>query len=140
MDQIGVITKIFDNKAEIEVKRMSGWGENCKGCGNSCDTPPHLLILDNNIGAKVGDKVEIKGQTKDILKYMIIIYFVPFAMMLLGIFMGIKIFKEMGISNYEPLSFLVGLVTLGLGFIVVRLIDSKLGREESQIVIMTKIL
>lgn len=54
--------------------------------------------------------------------------------------MGIKIFKEMGISNYEPLSFLVGLVTLGLGFIVVRLIDSKLGREESQIVIMTKIL
>ncbi|HZK33246.1 MAG TPA: SoxR reducing system RseC family protein [Tissierellaceae bacterium] len=140
MDQVGVITKTFDDKAEIEVKRTSACGENCKGCGSSCNTPNHIIVLKNNIGAEVGDMVEIKGETKAILKYMMIIYFIPFAMMLVGIFMGIKVFKEMGLSNYEPLSFLVGLITLALGYLIVKLFDIKLGKKENKIIAMTKIL
>lgn len=140
MDQVGVITKTFDDKAQIEVKRTSACGENCKGCASSCNTPNHIIVLKNNIGAQVGDMVEIKGETKSILKYMMIIYFIPFAMMLAGIFIGIKIFKDMGSSNYEPLSFLVGLITLGLGFLIVKLFDNKVGKKENKIIVMTKIL
>lgn len=140
MEQVGIITKVFDGKAEIEVRRMSGWGENCKGCGSSCDTPNQVIVLKNNIDAKVGDMVEIKGETKQILKYMLIIYFIPFVMMLLGIFMGIKVFKEKGISNYEPLSFLVGLIALGIGFLIVKIFDSKFGKKDNNIIVMTKIL
>ena len=140
MEQIGVITKIFDDKAQVEVKRMSGWGEHCKGCGSSCDTPKHIIVLKNNIGAKVGDMVEIKGKTKEILKYMMLIYFVPFIMMLIGIFVGINVFKGKGISNYEPLSFFLGLISLGVGFLIVKIIDNKFGKQSNNIIIMTKIL
>ena len=140
MEQVGIITKTFDDKAEVAVKRMSGCGENCKGCGSSCHTPNHIIVLTNNIGAKVGDMVEIKGKTKEILKYMIIIYFIPFIMMLVGIFMGIKFFQERGISNYEPLSFFIGLVALGVGFLFVKIFDNKFGKKDNNIVVMTKIL
>lgn len=140
MEQVGVITKTFDDKVEVEIKRMSGWGENCKGCGSSCDTPNHIIVLKNNLNAKVGDKVQVKGETKEILKYMVIIYFIPFIMMLIGIFMGIKVFKEKGISNYEPLSFLVGLIALGIGFLIVKIFDNKFGEKNTNIIVMTKIL
>lgn len=140
MDQIGVIKKVYDNMAEIEVKRISGWGENCKGCGSSCDTPGHVVVLKNNINAKVGDRVEIRGNTGDILKLTILVYFLPFTMMLIGIFSGLKIFKDKGIENYEPLSFLVGLVCLGIGYFIVRLFDNAFGKKENNTVVMTKII
>lgn len=140
MEQMGVIINTFDDKAEIEVKRMSAWGDNCKGCGSSCDTPNNTIVLENNIGGKVGDIVEIKGKAKYILKYMLIIYFIPFIMMLAGIFIGIKVFKERGISNYEPLSFLVGLISLGIGYLIVKLFDNRFSKKENKIITMTKIL
>lgn len=84
--------------------------------------------------------VEIKGSTKDILKYMMIIYMIPFIMMLIGIFSGIKVFKEQGMSSYEILSFLVGLVFLGIGYFIVKIIDKKFGSKENKIIVMTKIL
>ncbi len=96
--------------------------------------------MENNIGGKVGDIVEIKGKAKYILKYMLIIYFIPFIMMLAGIFIGIKVFKERGISNYEPLSFLVGLISLGIGYLIVKLFDNRFSKKENKIITMTKIL
>lgn len=140
MDQIGVVKNIYDGMAEVEVKRLSGWGENCKGCGSSCGTLGHVIVLKNNIDAKVGDQVEIKGRTGDILKLTLIVYFVPFTALLIGIFSGIKIFKNMGIENYEPMSFLLGLVFLVIGYIFVRIFDNSFGKKENNTVIMTKII
>lgn len=140
MDQIGVIKKTYDNMAEIEVKRASAWGDNCKGCGSSCDTPGHVIVLKNNINAQVGDRVEIKGKTTEILKLTLIVYFVPFTFMLVGIFSGLRIFKDMGIANYEPISFLVGLVCLGFGYFLVRLFDNAFGKKENNTIVMTKII
>lgn len=140
MDQIGVIKNIYDDMAEIEVKRMSAWGDNCKGCGSSCDTPGHLIVLKNNINAQVGDRVEIKGKTGDILKLTMIVYFVPFTFMLIGIFSGLKIFKNMGLANYEPISFLLGLACLAFGYFLVRLFDNAFGKKENNTIVMTKII
>lgn len=140
MDQVGVITKIYDNKAEIEVKRMSACGENCKGCASSCDVPGHVIVLENNINAKVGDTVEVQGKTSEILKLTMIVYLVPFTLMLIGIFSGLKIFKNMGIENYEPLSFVLGLVFLGIGYFFIRLFDNSFGKKENKTIIMTRII
>lgn len=140
MDQIGVIKNIKDDMVEIEVKRMSACGENCKGCGSSCDTPGHVIVLKNNINAQIGDMVEIKGKTGDILKLTMIVYFVPFAFMLIGIFSGLRIFKNMGMANYEPMSFLIGLVCLGFGYFLVRLFDNAFGKKENNTIVMTKII
>lgn len=140
MDQIGIIKKIHDNMAEIEVKRMSACGDNCKGCGNSCDTPGHIIVLRNIINAQVGDMVEIKGKTEEILKLSMIVYFVPFTLMLVGIFSGLKIFKNMGMENYEPMSFVLGLACLGVGYFFVKIIDTAFGKKENHTIMMTKII
>lgn len=140
MDQVGFVRKIFDNKAEVEVIRISGCGENCKGCGGGCDVPKHIVILPNNIDAKVGDQVEIRGETKNLLKYTMIVYMIPFAMLLIGILSSIKVLKILEISNYEPLSFLIGLVFLAIGYFIVRIIDQNIGKKEDNTITMTRII
>lgn len=140
MEQVGFVRKIFDDKAEVEVRRISGCGENCKGCGGGCDVPKHVVVLPNNINAKVGDQVEIIGETKNLLKYTMIVYMIPFAMLLIGILLGIKILKNLQISNYEPLSFLIGLAFLALGYFIVKIIDKNIGKKEDNTITMTRII
>lgn len=139
MEQVGLVKKVSKGRAEVEVRRMSGCGENCKGCSSGCNTPNHIVVLPNNIDAKVGDLVEIKGETKSILKYTMVVYMIPFTMLILGIVIGMNIFKGLNMSNYEPLSFLTGLVAMALGYFIVKIIDKRISKTED-IIRMTRII
>jgi len=140
MEQIGFVRKIFDNQAEIEVRRVSACGDNCKSCGGGCDAPKHIVTLRNSIDAKAGDLVEIRGETKNLLKYTMIVYMIPFFMLLIGILVGVKVLKKFEISNYEPLSFLIGLVFLAIGYFIVRIIDNNIGKKEDNTITMVRII
>lgn len=74
------------------------------------------------------------------MKLTMVVYFVPFTLMLIGIFSGLKIFKNMGIENYEPISFGLGLICLGIGYLIVRIIDKYFGEKENDTIVMTKII
>ena len=140
MEQVGFVKNVADGKAEVEVRRISACGGGCKSC-SGCDTPIHRVTLSNDINAKVGDQVEIRGIAKDILKYTMIAYMIPFAMLLIGIIGGMKVLQNYGVANYEPLSFLIGVVFLALGYGIVKLFDNKIENKEDEIIIvMTKII
>ena len=140
MEQMGVVKKVFSGKVEIEVKRVSGCGENCKSCGGGCDGPKHLVILPNSIGAKVGDMVEIIGETKNILKYTMIVYMIPLTLLILSILISTSILKKAEISNHEPISFLIGLVFLAIGYFIVKIVDKKIGKKDSNAIKITRII
>ena len=139
MERVGFVREVSNGKAEVEVRRISGCGGNCKGCGG-CDTPNHVVILKNTIGAKVGDYVEIKGDTKNILIYTLIVYMIPFVMLLLGLLFSINILRKFEVVNYEPLSFLIGIIFLALGYLIVKLIDRMIGHRENTTIKMTRII
>lgn len=98
------------------------------------------MILPNNLEAKVGDFVEIKGEAKNILKYMMVVYMIPFVMLIMGILVGMKSLKNLEISSYEPLSFLIGLVFMAFGYFIVKIIDKKIGKTDEIIIRMTRII
>jgi sigma-E factor negative regulatory protein RseC len=139
MEQIGFVKNISKGKAEVEVKRISGCGGGCKSCGG-CDTPSHTVFVKNNINAEIGDTVEIKGETKNILKYTLIVYMIPFVMLIIGITLGMKILKNLEVSNQEPLSFLIGLVFLALGYFIVKIFDKRIEEEDDNTITMTRII
>lgn len=138
MEQIGLVKSISGGRAEIEVTRISGCGENCGSC-SGCDTG-HSLILKNNINAQVGDKVLITGKAKDIFKYTFLVYIFPLALLILGIAGGTAVFKPMGMANYELLSFGIGLLLMALAYFVVRLVDNRIEKEDKDTIVMTEIL
>lgn len=138
MDQIGIVTRsIENNKVELEIRRPSGWGS-CQSCASSCEVKPHYLTLKNNIDAKPGDFVELKAIKKSIMKYITIIYSIPFAFLIVGIVIGNMMFKDMNTRNYELLSFAMGILFLAISFFVVRIIDKRFAKKDESVIVMTR--
>ncbi len=140
MEQVGFVRNIIDGKVELEIKRVSGCGDNCKGCGSSCDIPAHVITLPNKINAKIGDFVELKGEPKKLLKYAMIVYMIPFIFLIVGIVIGNNYFKGIGNPNYEVLSFLTGLVSITISYFLVRIIDKNISKKDEQSISLVKVL
>lgn len=139
MEQVGFVIKTYGDKAQLEIRRSSGWG-GCKGCASSCDEKSHIIILKNSLDAKVGDLVEIEGEAKNILKYAFIAYMIPFIFLILGITLSIGYFKNSGYASYELLSFGVGLVSLFISFFIVRALDRNIAKNDKDSIRMTRII
>ncbi len=96
--------------------------------------------MKNSIEAKEGDYVEIKGKANKIIKYALIMYMIPFTMLILGILLGIALFKSRGIANYEGYGFLIGLVFLIISFLIVKKIDTSIQKKNETPMEMVRIL
>lgn len=140
MKQIGFVKRVYGDKVELEVRRVSGCGESCKGCSGSCNTPSHIISLPNKVNAKAGDYVEIQAKTKNIMKYTAIAYIIPLVMLISGILIGTKIFKTLQISNYELLSFLTGIVFLVISYFIVKIVDKKIEKKGENAMEIFKVL
>ncbi|HLR21899.1 MAG TPA: SoxR reducing system RseC family protein [Tissierellaceae bacterium] len=140
MDQVGFVRKVEGDSMELEVRRMSGCGENCSNCSSSCDAPAHIITIENQLDAEVGDFVEIKGHSKNILMYTAIVYMIPLAFLIIGIAVGNSIFKSKGYSNYELLSFGTGMLSLAISLLIVKLIDKKMSVKKNSTLSITRIL
>lgn len=141
MERVGYVSKVVGDKAKVEVKRISACGsEGCNSCGGSCNVPSILVTIPNTLNAKEGNYVEIRTKGSRILKYTFITYMIPFFMLILGIVLGIQGFKYMGVTNYENLGFLTGLVFLAISFFIIKKIDNKVAEEESLQFEMKRIL
>lgn len=137
MKQIGYVKKTFHDKVQLEVKRPSGCG-NCKGCGSTCDTDGHLVTLKNKLNVQEGDYVELTAVSRNLIKFISIVYMIPFAFLIVGILLGNRYFE--GSNNQEVLSFLVGIVALAISIIPVKIIDKKISAKGESTVEMTRVL
>ncbi|WP_425446016.1 SoxR reducing system RseC family protein [Dethiothermospora halolimnae] len=140
MEQIGYVSKIDGDKAQVDVRRVSSCGEKCASCGSSCNIPATRVTLKNTVDAKEGDFVEIEMETSYVIKSAYIVYAIPLILMILGIGIGIYGFKALGFASYEILSFSTGLIALIISFFVLRKIDKKIQKENKSAFKMTRIL
>lgn len=140
MEQIGFVRKTKDKKMELEVRRASGWGSGCKECSSSCEVVPHIVVIPNNLNAKVGDFVELQAEVSSLLKYTFILYMIPFMFLIGGIFIGNFAFKNFNTDSRELLSFFSGLVFAVISFLVLKIMDKKAATRQDEVIKATKIL
>ncbi|KGG81500.1 positive regulator of sigma(E),RseC/MucC [Caloranaerobacter azorensis H53214] len=140
MDQIGFVSRIEGDRAEVIVRRVSSCGDKCTSCKGGCSVPGIKTTIKNTLGAKPGDYVEIRMNTSIVLKSAFLVYVLPLILMIFGISLSIYLFKNMGYSNYENLGFIAGLLFLGFSFIILRLYDKKIKKNENYKFEMVRIL
>ena len=139
MEQVGIVKEVKGNEIVLEVRRTSACGSNCGSCSSACEVAPHYITMDNSVGAKIGDIVEIKAEAKSILKYTFAIYIVPLIFLIIGVAVGYAAFNGK-YSNYEFLSFLTGLFALGLSLLVLKSIDKRAAKKKDVMLTISRII
>ncbi len=84
MKEIGLITKITKNECVVRFDRKAAC-DSCNMCLRSKDNMYVELVVENTLGAKVGDSVEVEIPDKSVLKASFLVYIVPASAFLIGL-------------------------------------------------------
>ena len=120
MEIVGTVISVNDKRATVAVKRVSACGENCANCKGSCVSTTATSVVENNIGAKVGDTVKIESDTNSVIRAAIALYMVP---VLIAIFAAV-IAYSVNLSNLFVI--LLSGVAFFASFFVVKLFEKRL--------------
>ena len=117
MTQYAIIKKLTgSDMAEVEVLRGTACGDDCGSC-EVCHYASKIRVeAKNNIGAQVGDRVEIETQTSRVLSAAVLVYIVPFVLF----FIGYAIAAALKMS--EGYSMLMSFGFFAVGFVVIALV------------------
>ena len=144
MNQQGYIIEIVDDKtAKLKMQRHSA----CASCGKcqtlSSESKEILVEVDNSIGAKPGDHVEVNMENMNVLKATALAYVVPLIFLLVGTivsyFMLDMIISSQGII-VELISGIIGIMLMLLSYVILKKNDSKFRDSRKFIPVITKII
>jgi sigma-E factor negative regulatory protein RseC len=140
MNEQGYIVEIVDSvTAKLKLKRHSACAS-CGKCATTSESEDIIVEVDNTIGAKVGDRVEVNMETVNVLKAAFIAYTIPLAALLIGTVGAFYILSYMNINNIEVISGGVGLTFTLLSFLMLKKNDSKFRASKEYIPIVTRVI
>lgn len=121
MTERGVVSKIKGNKATVQFDRHSAC-DKCHMCAVTKDTMKVEVVIENTLGANVGDFVEVEMGERYVLTAAAVVYVIP--LVLIGVGIGL------GTLLNELAQVLLGLVGLIVGFVVAILLDRLVIRKK----------
>ncbi|KYH28534.1 MULTISPECIES: SoxR reducing system RseC family protein [Clostridium] len=140
MVQTGYVTSIQGEYAVVSFKRQGGCGDSCASCKLACASAGVTTEIKNTLGAKIGDKVKVEMKQNAFNKMLLWVYVFPLIMLAIGIGVGMKVFATLGYGNVEILSFLLGIVALGISYWILSKISKKTAQKEEYSLRMTQIV
>lgn len=141
MNQQGYIVEVVDSvTAKLKLKRHSACAS-CGKCATTSEEKDIIVEVDNTIGAKVGDRVEVNMETVNVLKAAFIAYVTPLVALLVGTVGSFYGLKAIGIeNNIELFSAIIGLALMLMAFFMLKKNDKKFRDSKEYIPIVTKII
>lgn len=121
MTERGVVSKIKGNKATVQFDRHSAC-DKCHMCAVTKDTMKVEVVIENTLGANVGDFVEVEMGERYVLTAAAVVYVIP--LVLIGVGIGL------GTLLNELAQVLLGLAGLIVGFVVAILLDRLVIRKK----------
>ncbi len=128
------VVGIKDNMVKAEIRRVSACGESCASCKGGCETTNTYVDVQNHMGAKVGDYIEIEMSDKTFLTAVLLTYGVPLIMLFIGIFVGATVLRS------DIASIALGFGLMALSYLLIWQKDKSMKTKEAIHFRMTKIL
>ncbi len=142
MNQQGFIIDIVDNRtAKMIMQRHSA----CASCGKcsklSSECQDLVVEVDNSIGAKKGDHVEVSMESVRVIKATLLAYLVPLIFLLVGTILTYYILDLIKFSGpTEVISGVVGLICTCISYLLLRKNDDKFKQSRQYIPKVTRII
>ena len=127
MNQQGFIVEIVDDKtAKMRMQRHSA----CASCGKcaklTSESQDLVVEVDNQIGAKVGDHVEVSMESVKVMKATMLAYILPLVFLIAGTAICFFVLNKIEFKGpIELLSGLSGLLFTFLSYLYLRKNDKK---------------
>ncbi len=141
MNQQGYIIELVDDiTAKLKMKRHSACAS-CGKCATTSESQDIVVEVDNTIGAKVGDLVEVNMETVNVLKAAFIVYSMPLIGLLLGTVISNYILNLIEFNgNIEVMSGVIGLLCMSIALVILKKNDSKYRKSKEYMPTVTKII
>lgn len=141
MNQRGyVIERVDSITAKIKMQKHSACAS-CGKCASSTDKKDIIVEVDNTLGAKVGDYVEVNMDSINVIKAASIIYIIPLVALLGGTILSYKVLSYFDISfNIEIISGGIGVLLTILSYLAIKNRDFKFRESRNYIPIITKVI
>ncbi len=107
--EIGQVAEVSESKVKVIIRRRSSC-ESCGACGIGSKAEISFM-LQNDIGAQVGDRVIIELRSKAFFKAAFLAYTIPLAALIIGFLLGQSIGFSLGMGPAQA-----ELTGIGSGF------------------------
>ena len=120
MTQFAIIKKLTaPDKAEVEVLRGTACGDDCGSC-EVCHYASKIRVeARNDVGAQLGDRVEIEARTSRVLGAAVLVYVVQFVLF----FIGYAVAAALNFS--EGLSMVMSFAAFAVGMVIVVIVGRR---------------
>lgn len=139
MERIGIVVEVKENTAVVKMQRHLAC-EHCGSCGGifgQADRKDHLVEVKNTLPAKVGQRVFIEADSRQVLFIAFVLYMVPLFALIIGIAGWLYLAPLLGVQGNQDLPAIgAGFVLLALVFCGIRWWDrrvKKAGRYRPEI-------
>lgn len=141
MNQHGYVVELVDSiTAKIKMQQHSACAS-CGKCASSTDKKDIVVEVDNTIGAKIGDYVEVNMDSIDVIKAASIVYAIPLIALLGGTIISYGILSYIDISfNKEVISGFFGIGLTVISYLFIKSRDSKFRKSRKYIPVITKVI
>jgi sigma-E factor negative regulatory protein RseC len=118
MEQIGEVVELRGREALVRIQRTSACGENCANCKCACEATTAVSVVENSVGAAVGDIVKIQSDSSAVLRAALILYIVPVLVAIISAVIGSSFSVICGIVFCVAMFF--------VSFFVIKLFEKKI--------------
>lgn len=133
MDHYGQVIELKDKQKAIVRVRPNLSCENCGRCGGFFGDPEknrdELVEVDNPIGAGKGELVRLEARATEVLLAAFMLYLLPLAALLVGLFAGRSIALSQGLTGSADMwGLITGFASMVVLFLVLRLNEKRLAK------------
>lgn len=141
MENRGYVVETLENNiAKMKMQKHSACSS-CGKCAHSQDQKDIIVDVYNEVGAQVGDYVEVNLDSVNVLKAVGIAYVIPLISLLVGTISTYFVLTNMGINqNVEVISGIVGLLLTVISYIWIRKNDNRFRESKSYIPVIIKLI
>lgn len=83
MKQQGTVIELTRGFAKVQVARKALCGADCSTCQGSCESKDEMVLVINELDAKVGDKVILETSSQSFFTALVLTYGIPLVAFLL---------------------------------------------------------
>jgi len=128
MDEIGVVKSLHDPFAIVVVEKKSACDQCSMGCKVS-DSGAEIEAL-NLAKASVGQTVKVRMRAYTYMKGSLLVYGVPALLLIIGAVVGREVLGKYIVSiDRDLLSAIAGFTACFLGFVLVKIISSRMEKS-----------